>query len=195
MCICTHPKIKMHSQIFLRAKWLQIKRNLFFTWFARPSRRAAAQLDWQSSWKLGADAKNLDWLQENRSRETVSEMSNSRPFPVSVKCFYILQLLTFLLYFSLLYPKVIACFTEMRTMTEEYSKQILQIQDIQPDTISPLIMEMVSKGSCNDLWRVCCTWAAQALLMGTLKWKYPIVILHVSKEWRLDSGDRHYLYF
>nr|XP_004551432.1 nuclear receptor subfamily 1 group I member 2 [Maylandia zebra] len=51
----------------------------------------------------------------------------------------------------LLYPKVIACFTEMRTMTEEYSKQILQIQDIQPDTISPLIMEMVSKGSCNDL--------------------------------------------
>lgn len=156
----------MHSQIFLRAKWLQIKINLFFTWFARPSRRAAAQLDWQSLWKLGADAKNLDWLQENRSRETVSEMSNSRPFAVSVKRFYILQLLTFLLYFSLLYPKVIACFTEMRTMTEEYSKQILQIQDIQPDTISPLIMEVVSKGSYNDLWRVCCTWAAQALLMG-----------------------------
>ncbi|XP_069010117.1 nuclear receptor subfamily 1 group I member 2 [Embiotoca jacksoni] len=45
----------------------------------------------------------------------------------------------------LLYPKVIACFTEMRTMTEEYSKQILQIQDIQPDTITPLIMEVVSK--------------------------------------------------
>ncbi|XP_030613238.1 nuclear receptor subfamily 1 group I member 2 [Archocentrus centrarchus] len=51
----------------------------------------------------------------------------------------------------LLYPKVIACFTEMRTMTEEYSKQILQIRDIQPDTISPLIMEVVGKSSCNDL--------------------------------------------
>ncbi|CAN9497658.1 unnamed protein product [Ophioblennius macclurei] len=43
------------------------------------------------------------------------------------------------------YPKVIACFTEMRTMTEEYSKQILKLQDMQPDTISPLIMEVVSK--------------------------------------------------
>ncbi|XP_028249365.1 nuclear receptor subfamily 1 group I member 2 [Parambassis ranga] len=50
----------------------------------------------------------------------------------------------------LLFPKVIACFTEMRTMTEEYSKQILQIQDIQPDTISPLIMEVVSKSPCSD---------------------------------------------
>ncbi|KAM9346821.1 nuclear receptor subfamily 1 group I member 2 [Symphorus nematophorus] len=45
----------------------------------------------------------------------------------------------------LLFPKVMACLTEMRTMTEEYSKQVLQIQDIQPDVISPLIMEMVSK--------------------------------------------------
>ncbi|KAM6934029.1 nuclear receptor subfamily 1 group I member 2 [Xenentodon cancila] len=51
----------------------------------------------------------------------------------------------------LLYPKVIACFTELRTMTEEYSKQILQIQDVQPDTISPLIMEVVSKSPCNNL--------------------------------------------
>ncbi|XP_047455958.1 nuclear receptor subfamily 1 group I member 2 isoform X2 [Mugil cephalus] len=50
----------------------------------------------------------------------------------------------------LLYPKVIACCTELRTMTEEYSKQILQIQDIQPDTISPLIMEVVSKSPCSD---------------------------------------------
>ncbi|MEQ2198765.1 hypothetical protein XENOCAPTIV_017928 [Xenoophorus captivus] len=49
----------------------------------------------------------------------------------------------------LLYPKMIACLTEMRTMTEEYSKQILQIQDVQPDTISPLMMEVVSKNSCN----------------------------------------------
>uniref|UniRef100_A0A3B5BIS8 Nuclear receptor subfamily 1, group I, member 2 n=1 Tax=Stegastes partitus TaxID=144197 RepID=A0A3B5BIS8_9TELE len=49
----------------------------------------------------------------------------------------------------LLYPKVIACFTEMRTMTEEYSKQILKIQDIQPDTISPLIMEVISKNTCD----------------------------------------------
>ncbi|KAM8749432.1 nuclear receptor subfamily 1 group I member 2 isoform 3-T3 [Acanthopagrus schlegelii] len=44
----------------------------------------------------------------------------------------------------LLYPKVMACLTEMRTMTEEYSKQVLQIQDIEPDVISPLIMEIVS---------------------------------------------------
>ncbi|XP_029315000.1 nuclear receptor subfamily 1 group I member 2 isoform X2 [Cottoperca gobio] len=52
----------------------------------------------------------------------------------------------------LLYPKVMACLTEMRTMTEEYSKQVLQIQDIQPDIISPLIMEMVSKNPCNNLY-------------------------------------------
>uniref|UniRef100_A0A3B5MLW5 Nuclear receptor subfamily 1, group I, member 2 n=1 Tax=Xiphophorus couchianus TaxID=32473 RepID=A0A3B5MLW5_9TELE len=51
----------------------------------------------------------------------------------------------------LLYPKMIACLTEMRTMTEEYSKQILQIQDVQPDTISPLIMEVVSKNPCNNI--------------------------------------------
>ncbi|XP_040005232.1 nuclear receptor subfamily 1 group I member 2 isoform X2 [Xiphias gladius] len=50
----------------------------------------------------------------------------------------------------LLYPKVMACLTEMRTMTEEYSKQVLQIQDIQPDDISPLILEVVSKNPCND---------------------------------------------
>ncbi|XP_072300614.1 nuclear receptor subfamily 1 group I member 2 [Eucyclogobius newberryi] len=47
----------------------------------------------------------------------------------------------------LLFPKVLACLTEMRTMTEEYSKQVLQIQDIQPDDISPLIMEVISKDS------------------------------------------------
>ncbi|XP_075959372.1 nuclear receptor subfamily 1 group I member 2 [Anarhichas minor] len=51
---------------------------------------------------------------------------------------------------DLLYPKVMACLTEMRTMTEEYSKQVLQIQDIQPDIISPLIMEVVSKNCCHD---------------------------------------------
>lgn len=45
----------------------------------------------------------------------------------------------------LLYPRVLACLTELRTMTEEYSKQILQIQDIQPDDISPLIKEVISK--------------------------------------------------
>nr|XP_043871754.1 nuclear receptor subfamily 1 group I member 2 isoform X2 [Solea senegalensis] len=50
----------------------------------------------------------------------------------------------------LLFPKVVACLTEMRTMTEEYCKQVLQIQDIQPDDISPLILEVVSKDSCND---------------------------------------------
>lgn len=46
---------------------------------------------------------------------------------------------------NLLYPRVLACLTELRTMTEEYSKQILQIQDIQPDDISPLIKEVISK--------------------------------------------------
>uniref|UniRef100_A0A8C6TJQ1 Nuclear receptor subfamily 1, group I, member 2 n=1 Tax=Neogobius melanostomus TaxID=47308 RepID=A0A8C6TJQ1_9GOBI len=45
----------------------------------------------------------------------------------------------------LLYPRVLACLTELRTMTEEYSKQMLQIQDIQPDDISPLIKEVISK--------------------------------------------------
>lgn len=45
----------------------------------------------------------------------------------------------------LLYPKVMSCLTELRTMTEEYSKQVLQIQDIQPEDISPLIMEVFSK--------------------------------------------------
>ncbi|XP_056244513.1 nuclear receptor subfamily 1 group I member 2 isoform X1 [Seriola aureovittata] len=50
----------------------------------------------------------------------------------------------------LLYPKVVACLTEMRTMTEEYSKQVLQIQDIQPDDISPLILEVVSRNPCDD---------------------------------------------
>ncbi|XP_041857486.1 nuclear receptor subfamily 1 group I member 2 [Melanotaenia boesemani] len=50
----------------------------------------------------------------------------------------------------LLFPKVIACFTEMRTIAEEYSKQILQIQDIQPNTISPLIMEVVSNNTSCD---------------------------------------------
>lgn len=43
-----------------------------------------------------------------------------------------------------MYPKVVASLTELRTMTEEYTKQVLQIQDIEPDVISPLIMEMVS---------------------------------------------------
>lgn len=51
---------------------------------------------------------------------------------------------------SALYPKVVACLTELRTMTEEYSKQVLQIQDMEPDVISPLIMEMVSKSPFND---------------------------------------------
>ncbi|XP_070694236.1 nuclear receptor subfamily 1 group I member 2 [Pempheris klunzingeri] len=51
----------------------------------------------------------------------------------------------------LLYPKVMACLTELRTMTEEYSKQILHLQDIQPDDISPLMIEVVSKNPCNDL--------------------------------------------
>ncbi|XP_063070715.1 nuclear receptor subfamily 1 group I member 2 [Engraulis encrasicolus] len=46
----------------------------------------------------------------------------------------------------LLFPKIMACLTEMRTMNEEYSKQVLQIQDIQPE-VSPLILEVISQDS------------------------------------------------
>ncbi|KAJ8388572.1 hypothetical protein AAFF_G00132860 [Aldrovandia affinis] len=46
----------------------------------------------------------------------------------------------------LLYPKIMSCLTEMRTMNEEYTKQLLQIQDIQPD-VSPLMMEVLAHGS------------------------------------------------
>ncbi|XP_012687338.2 nuclear receptor subfamily 1 group I member 2 [Clupea harengus] len=46
----------------------------------------------------------------------------------------------------LLFPKIIACLTEMRTMNEEYTKQVMQIQDIQPE-LSPLILEVVSQDS------------------------------------------------
>ncbi|XP_069034928.1 nuclear receptor subfamily 1 group I member 2 isoform X1 [Lepisosteus oculatus] len=44
---------------------------------------------------------------------------------------------------SLLFPKIIACLTELRTMNEEYTRQVLQIQDIQPD-VTPLMMEVFS---------------------------------------------------
>uniref|UniRef100_A0A3B3S7I6 Nuclear receptor subfamily 1 group I member 2 n=1 Tax=Paramormyrops kingsleyae TaxID=1676925 RepID=A0A3B3S7I6_9TELE len=44
----------------------------------------------------------------------------------------------------LLFPKIVACLTELRSMNEEYTKQVLEIQDIQPD-VSPLILEVVSK--------------------------------------------------
>lgn len=54
----------------------------------------------------------------------------------------------------LLYPRVLACLTELRTMTEEYSKQILQIQDIQPDDISPLIKEVISKDTWEILYKL-----------------------------------------
>lgn len=47
------------------------------TYLYRSSRGAAAQSDWQASWKLGADTKNLDWLQENRARKTVSEIHST----------------------------------------------------------------------------------------------------------------------
>ncbi|XP_058247788.1 nuclear receptor subfamily 1 group I member 2 isoform X2 [Hemibagrus wyckioides] len=45
---------------------------------------------------------------------------------------------------QLLFPKIMACLTEMRTMNEEHTKQVLQIQDIQPE-ISPLLLEIVSR--------------------------------------------------
>ncbi|XP_016306277.1 nuclear receptor subfamily 1 group I member 2-like isoform X2 [Sinocyclocheilus anshuiensis] len=44
----------------------------------------------------------------------------------------------------LLYPKIMECLTEMRSMNEEYTKQLLKIQDIQPD-VSPLLLEIISK--------------------------------------------------
>ncbi|KAK7153786.1 hypothetical protein R3I94_007219 [Phoxinus phoxinus] len=47
----------------------------------------------------------------------------------------------------LLYPKIMACLTEMRSMNEEYTKQVLKIQDIQPE-MSPLLLEIISKDSC-----------------------------------------------
>ncbi|XDV30883.1 hypothetical protein PO909_033713 [Leuciscus waleckii] len=47
----------------------------------------------------------------------------------------------------LLYPKIMACLTEMRSMNEEYTKQVLKIQDIQPD-VSPLLLEIISKDGC-----------------------------------------------
>lgn len=75
-----------------------------------------------------------------------------RSAPSAVEPLHIFANLSSANFSSLLYPKMIACLTEMRTMTEEYSKQILQIQDVQPDTISPLIMEVVSKNPCNNIW-------------------------------------------
>lgn len=47
----------------------------------------------------------------------------------------------------LLYPKIMACLTEMRSMNEEYTKQVLKIQDIQPE-VSPLLLEIISKDGC-----------------------------------------------
>ncbi|XP_016089292.1 nuclear receptor subfamily 1 group I member 2 isoform X2 [Sinocyclocheilus grahami] len=44
----------------------------------------------------------------------------------------------------LLYPKIMECLTKMRSMNEEYTKQLLKIQDIQPD-VSPLLLEIISK--------------------------------------------------
>uniref|UniRef100_A0AAY5ERE5 Nuclear receptor subfamily 1 group I member 2 n=1 Tax=Electrophorus electricus TaxID=8005 RepID=A0AAY5ERE5_ELEEL len=46
----------------------------------------------------------------------------------------------------LVFPKIMACLTEMRSMNEEYTKQVLQIQDMQPD-LSPLVLEIFSKQS------------------------------------------------
>ncbi|XP_052003900.1 nuclear receptor subfamily 1 group I member 2-like [Xyrauchen texanus] len=45
----------------------------------------------------------------------------------------------------LLYPKIMACLTEMRSINEEYTKQVLKIQDSQP--VPPLLLEIVSKDS------------------------------------------------
>ncbi|KAJ8013174.1 hypothetical protein DPEC_G00050540 [Dallia pectoralis] len=46
----------------------------------------------------------------------------------------------------LLYPKIVACLTEMRTMNEEYTNQVLHIVDVKPDnSFDPLILEVISK--------------------------------------------------
>ncbi|TRY86692.1 hypothetical protein DNTS_028777 [Danionella cerebrum] len=47
---------------------------------------------------------------------------------------------------DLLYPKIMACLTEMRSMNEEYTKQVLKIQDMQHE-VSPLWLEIISKDS------------------------------------------------
>uniref|UniRef100_A0A8C4RY13 Nuclear receptor subfamily 1 group I member 2 n=1 Tax=Erpetoichthys calabaricus TaxID=27687 RepID=A0A8C4RY13_ERPCA len=43
-----------------------------------------------------------------------------------------------------LFPKIMACLTELRTMNEDYTKQVVQIQNIQPD-VTPLMMEVFSQ--------------------------------------------------
>ncbi|XP_060786399.1 nuclear receptor subfamily 1 group I member 2 isoform X2 [Neoarius graeffei] len=45
---------------------------------------------------------------------------------------------------QLLLPRVMACLAEMRTLNEEHTKQVLQIQDVQPE-MSPLVLEIVSR--------------------------------------------------
>lgn len=119
----------------------------------RSPRCAATQCDRWTSGKLSIYTKNLDRLQKNRPRQAVSEKRYIEPilsemFHILICLFYVSPTCTC----SLLFPRLMACLTEMRTMTEEYSKQVLQIQDIQPDDISPLIMEVVSKSPCSDLW-------------------------------------------
>ncbi|XP_043927437.1 nuclear receptor subfamily 1 group I member 2 isoform X2 [Protopterus annectens] len=42
-----------------------------------------------------------------------------------------------------LFPRIMWILTELRTMNAEYTKQVLQIQDIQPD-VTPLMMELFS---------------------------------------------------
>lgn len=92
------------------------------------------------------------WIDCKRTGSEKQWVKYQLPLSVhSVWTFHRLNLLCFLYASSLLYPKVMSCLTEMRTMNEEYSKQVLHIQDIQPDVLSPLIMEVVSKDHCNDL--------------------------------------------
>lgn len=45
-----------------------------------------------------------------------------------------------------LFPKIIRCLTELRSMNVEYCKQVVEIHDIQPDN-SPLIMEVFSRAN------------------------------------------------
>ncbi|XP_029433742.1 nuclear receptor subfamily 1 group I member 2 isoform X2 [Rhinatrema bivittatum] len=45
---------------------------------------------------------------------------------------------------KVLFPKIMALLTEMRTMNNEFCKQVVQIQDIQPD-VTPLMMEVFSR--------------------------------------------------
>ncbi|XP_029112608.1 nuclear receptor subfamily 1 group I member 2 isoform X6 [Scleropages formosus] len=74
------------------------------------------------------DSKTIDQLQEMLALTLKTYIESKRTSPKK----------------HLLYPKIMGCLTEMRSMNEEYTKQVLQIQDIQPE-VPPLMLEVFSK--------------------------------------------------